>query len=430
MTTNNFDVDGHLATLGRLDTPEIFQRPSTLTLKPGRPTGRHSPFDKSENVMFPYAVLAPVMPADMPREVYPLIVGPVFKWVQAKTASEKVEAIRGARIVYDERGSDLDQGELFWSRMHAAYLLNEIVPDLEITIHLLTSDADSIPASLAKDAIETATSFAENELDAVSDDDGDQSAVDFLLGLLKDEDDDFSFGDDPFSFEEPDFHLGRTIAAKVWHEELLPLARQHFTFMTNARIFVQEIAKRFCTPAADTASILANMKPAVSAAIANEMKLALNAWDIGHPVVLLTLFAIADSTAAERMALFDELVTAEKPEHIQPTLGNIIVAGRYFGSTTRRMRTQKRAANAIGLLIGAGVVAFDTDDKTVTLTEGGRKYVEAIGPSLHVREYQRGVVDQLGGHVDPSVIGPTAEAVLMEYFQSLKAKIADLDATF
>ena len=435
MTTSEFNVEEYMKSIGRLDAQrKPIGRPALLTLKPGRPAKGKSAFHSIERVMFPAALIEPIFPADMPKEVYPLVVGPAFTWLSNTMPWGKIDAIRQSRIVYDERGSDLDLGDLMWSRMHAAYLLNEIAPDHEVTLHLLTSDRDSIHIPTGHLGIETARSSARHEnhhSDELSyewpcDEEASATAEASLSTLLRDEDEiDFIFDPrDALSFDE--MKPGRRLTAKAWHTELLPLSRQHFTFMTNAQIFIRDLAQRFCSAPGDTGDLLKVFKPAVAKAMVDQMKSGLQSRDIGHAVVIQNLFAFADSTPAQRMALFAELVTAEKPEEIRPTLGNDLVAGRYFGSHPRRMQTLDRAAALFGLLIGAGIVSLDAENRTLSLTEGGRNFIDMIGPPLHIREYQRGIVDQLGNHVDPSVIGPAAEAVLMEYFAALKAKIEDL----
>jgi len=432
MTTSEFNVEEYMKSLGRLDVQrKLIERPALLTLKPGMPAKGKSAFHSIERVMFPVALIEPIFPADMPKEVYPLVVGPAFKWLSSTMPWGKADAIRQSRIVYDERGSDLDLGDLMWSRMHAAYLLNEIVPDQKITIHLLTTDSDSIhvtPETLKHERPNARDLPRQPLHPSPSPEDPFYRYPKFLMPLIEEdgEADLSSEFDDYFDFDEPEHAVGRRLTAKTWHEELLPLARQHFTFMTNAQIFIRDLAQRFCSAPGDTGDILKVFAPAVAKAMADQMKSGLQSPDIGHAVVIQNLFAFADSTPAQRMALFAELVSADKPEEIRPTLGNDLVAGRYFGSHPWRMRTLDRAASLFGLLIGAGIVALDAENRTLSLTEGGRIFVDVIGPPVYVREYQRGMVDQLGNHVDPSTIGPTAEAVLIEYFAALKAKIEDL----
>jgi hypothetical protein len=437
-TEATFDLESYLSSFGRLDcgTP---CRNRTLTLKPVGCPADSKPFkDEVRKVLRADDLIDPIFPTQMPADTYPLIVGPSFRWRKPSMAWEITALIRESHVVYDETDSSEDLGSLWWSRLHAAYLLNEIAPDDEVEIVLRTTDLEASSRNEPKDQMVRAAAGNQHQEHQRFGRGGREPSPDFLTKLLEEDDDVSNYSSFDRSKPSPVIGsasparetlraCGRRLSARAWYEELLPIARQHFSFITNFQVLGFKLFS-LCSAPTDTFAILDALKSEMRKAARTNILPRPN-LHLTHPAVLQRIIELSESTAAQRLDLFSQLVTIKHPSEFRPTLGDRFVCGRHFGSAPSVSRRARHAFEHIIQLIAAGVLEFDIPEKTVRLTEGGWKVVEILRKCPDIREYQEKMVDQLLMHEEPASIGQAVEAWTLNYFKDLVVAAGDLGET-
>lgn len=412
-TTEDFDLEGYLKDFGRLTYVRPREPRKTLVMKAGKlPEGKKS-VDENARIIYPGELLTAIFPTDIPESMLPMMVGPSFSWSGRWNVAKM---ILESDLVYDETECESDDlADLGWWRLHAAFLVNEIAPGKEITVKEWR--------------------IAEKEENS--------SAVDFLLGLLEPETDDdpFSFEDgfdfsedDSFDFDSLDTdedHPGlRLIRRKVtstdWLAEYMPIARAYFSFYTSSIVIGKGLFAR-CTPAEDLSGFLDLLKEKPRKSADKLVKWARLSLDIYHAHSYRYIADLAESTEAQRMDLFDQMVRVEKARHIRATLGDGVIAGNFFGSEITTIRRGYNTFDFIVVLLLKGFLSVDIERRTFEITEGGWKVIEILRKCPHVNGYADVVTDISAGIV-PFSAATALEDWIPPFFDALRTEIARHDA--
>ncbi|NTF18253.1 hypothetical protein G6L37_07520 [Agrobacterium rubi] len=414
MTTKEFDLEAHMKDFGRIDFSKPVHMLSDLTLLPGRAPAKALAYDPHKNIIYMQDLVSPILASHLPDDAFPLLVGPAFKWTRKADAWKISDAIRNARVVYDETTlSESTPADRYWARMHAAYVLNEMAPDQIISVRLF-EEVEGASGQNEEPRYETNASRGTSHNARPP-----KPETEYVLSQLLDCDDEDEEGSFEFGDDNP-FDEGRQLTCREWYAEQLQIGRQHFSFMTNFKKLGIDIIKHYGVTAVEASEIMGMFHHGVHDEIRDAVLAGHKSPDIGHPIVLQILFGIAESTQLQRLALYDQLVSARKPEDVTLTLGARIVSGHHFGTKPHRMRKIQRGLQAIALLLGAGLIRLDGDRRSIEVTEDGLNTVEALGSGPHINGYQERINDQIGFHEDPNVVGPEVEAWIMEYFTNLK----------
>lgn len=419
MTTNeDFDLEGYLKDFGRLTYVRPRDPKNKLVMKAGKAPQGGKAVDVIAKVIYPCDIMKAIFPTDIPEGMLPLMVGPSFSWHGAKWNVAKM--ILDCDIVYDETGVDCDDlADLGWWRLHAAYLVNEIAPGKEITVKEWR----------------------------VAEKQDDSSPVDFLLGLLEDEDEDpFSFDGfdavepfgseegDPFEFDtldSDDDHPGlRLVSRKVsvadWLAEHMDIARAYFSFYTSSIVIGKGLFEH-CTPAEDLSGFLDLLKEKPRKSADKLVKWAKPSLDIYHAHSYRYIADFAESTAHQRMELFDQMTRVERAKHIRATLGDDLIAGNYFGTKSTTIRRTYNSFDFIMVLLLKGFLSVDVERRTFEITEGGWKVIEILRKCPHVSGYE-GLIADISAGVAPFSAAKALEDWIPPFFEALRSELAKQDA--
>jgi hypothetical protein len=414
-TTETFDLEGYLKDFGRLTYVRPLEHRHTLIMKPGKPPEGKKGVDESARIIYPGRFLTSIFPTDIPETMLPMIVGPAFEWDRGAMKETVAKLILECDIVYDESEDDgEDLADLAWQRMHAAYLVNEIAPGKEITVKEWRTAADR-PA------------FEEPRAEAPKEN-APRSLSDILSQLLTTDDD-----DDPFDFEDPfDFDLGdesmnprlnrRTVTSTDWLAELMPIARAHFSFYTNSIVIAKPLFER-CTPADDLSGFVALLKEKPRKTAENHIRWAKKSLDIYHAHAYRYLAELAESTPAQRMDLFDQMVRVENAKHVRATLGDRLIVGSVFGTEDRIFRRAYNTFEFMMVLLTKGLLSVDVERRTFDITEGAWKVIDILRKCPHVNGYEDVIVDISAGTTPFSAATPLEDWVI-HFFETLRGAIA------
>lgn len=403
MTTANneeFDLKSYLSDFGRLLTVEPGPR-RRVTVEPGLPPAGVRAYNEAARTIYPEALIDQTYPTAIPSEVLPVIVGPSFKWRNAPLGSRLAALIRDSDLDFIADFKDEDTPS--WAELHAAYLINEIDPDATISIWSkppASADALRHPASRMPGRNRLGTH--QNDFHGYPD------YSDLAVRLRS---------------ETPD----RTITAKAWLDEQAPLDRAHWSFITNFRILGVGLFARFCTPADNTDEILSAVRPEISKHIRRELLNGSSNPELAHPAVLQRFVELIESTEAQRMVLFDQLVSARKHEDFRPTLGDTFICGNSFGTDHSGIRRARFPLEMLGVLIGAGAARVDFERRIIEPTPAGREVQAILARCADIREYQTVIVDSLIGRKNEDQLADL-EGWIIRYFETLKNELAKLDA--
>jgi hypothetical protein len=412
-TTETFDLEGYLKDFGRLTYVRPREHRQTLVMKPGKPPEGKKSVDENARVIYPGRFLTSIFPTDIPETMLPMIVGPAFEWDRGAMKWTVAKLILECDIVYDESEDDgQDLADLAWQRMHAAYLVNEIAPGKEISVKEWRGAADR-PA-------------LEQPRDETPDDNAPEDVADFFSELLATED------DDPFDFDGFDFDLGdehmnpglnrRTVTSTAWLAELMPIARAHFSFYTNSIVIGKKLFEH-CTPAEDLSGFVALLKEKPRKTAENHIRWAKKSLNIYHAHAYRYLAELAESTPAQRMDLFDQMVRVENAKHVRATLGDRLIVGSVFGTEDRIFRRAYDTFEFMMVLLTKGLLSVDVERRTFDITAGAWKVIDILRKCPHVNGYEDVLVDISAGTTPFSAATPLEDWVI-HFFETLRGAIA------
>lgn len=408
--TNNegFDLASYLRDFGRLNTGEPGPR-KRVTIKPGFPPVGERAYNEAARTIYPEALIDQTYPTAIPSEVLPVIVGPAFKWRNAPLGSRLAALIRDSDLDFIADFKDEDTAS--WAALHAAYLINEIDPDATISIWpkpYEPANAPRHPASRMPARQRLGTLGNRPPFSDTADFYGypDYSGVSLRGGR-----------------ETPD----RIVTAKAWLDEQAPLDRAHWSFITNFRILGVRLFARFCTPADNADEILSAVRPEISKHIRRELLNGSSNPELAHPAVLQRFVELIESTEAQRMVLFDQLVSARKREDFRPTLGDTFICGTSFGTDLAGIRRARFPLEMLGVLIGAGAARVDFERRIIEPTPAGREVQAILSKCADIREYQAVIIDSLIGRQNEDQLAEL-EGWIIRYFETLKQELEKLDA--
>lgn len=378
MTAEVFDVDSYLKDFGKLSYTPLVTPKATLTLEPGLQERGTPAFDEDSMRAYPRIILTDIFPTKLPAEMLPRMVEPSFAWGAKVQRARLAQAILESDIVYDESGTieDIDDiASLVWDRLHAAYLLNEIAPNKEVTI--ISPSFDS---------------------------------RDFFETLLAEDD-------------------SRTITAHDWLEEMRPLARMHFSFFTNMIVLGKTLFDG-CSRPETTSAFIELLHPDVRSVASKHVNRAHSSINFYHANCIDIVGAFAESTDEQRRNLFHQFIKARKVSDVRPTLGSRFMSG-YKTASSGVHREISHPVEYISLLAGRGFIAPDLDRKSFEITPGGWQVIETLKKCPDLIEYQTLVTDISAG-VRPISDANDVEPWIIGYFEALKHALAsreELDPT-
>jgi hypothetical protein len=363
MTDEVFDVDSYLRDFGRLTYEPLNEPNATLTLLPDLQPSGVDPFNK------------------VPREMLPRMVGPSFAWNSRVERALLAKTILESEIVYDETGTveDLDDiAAVAWDRLHAAYLVNEIAPDKEITIVTpIRRDPERRDRHL--------------------------SVLEALAALEFDDDE------------------RRTITAREWLEELMPIARMHFSFFTNMSILGKDLYDG-CLRPANLDEFMGLLSANVRSEARKQAGKARSSIDVFHPNCIDFVGAFAGSTDEQRRTLFHQFVKATDMDDVRPTLGSRFISG-YKSAEGGLLREISHPVEYVSLLLGRGFIAPDLTRKTFDITPGGQAVIDTLHRCPDIVAYHT-LLTEISTETRPMTDANGIEPWLMEYFEALKLATA------
>lgn len=417
MTSNeDFNLESYLKDFGRLTYVRPRDSKSKLVMKAGKTSQGEKAVDVIAKVIYPGDIMTAIFPTKIPEGMLPMMVGPSFSWHGSRWNVAKM--ILDCDVVYDETECETDDlSDLGWWRLQAAYLVNEIAPGKEITVKEW----------------------------CVADKQDDSSPVDFLLGLLEDEDP-FSFdgfdAKEPFGSEEGDSfdfdtldsdddHPGlRLVSRKVsvtdWLAEHMDIARAYFSFYTSSIVIGKGLFEH-CTPAEDLSAFLDLIQEKPRKSADKLVKWAKQSLDIYHAHSYRYIADFAESTTHQRMELFDQMIRVESAKHIRATLGDYLIAGNYFGTDSTTIRRTYNSFDFIMVLLLRGFLSVDLERRTFEITEGGWKVIEILRKCPHVSGYE-GVIADISAGVAPLSAAKVLEDWIPSFFEALRSELANQDA--
>lgn len=370
MTAEVFDVDSYLKDFGKLSYTPLVTPKATLTLEPGLQERGTPAFNEDSMRAYPRIILTDIFPTKLPAEMLPRMVEPSFAWGAKVQRARLAQAILESDIVYDESGTieDIDDiASLVWDRLHAAYLLNEIAPDKEVTI--ISPSFDS---------------------------------RDFFEPLLAEDD-------------------SRTITAHDWLEEMRPLARMHFSFFTNMIVLGKTLFDG-CSRPETTSAFIELLHPDVRSVTSKHVSRARSSINFYHANCIDIVGAFGESTDEQRRNLFHQFIKARKVSDVRPTLGSRFMSG-YKTASSGLHREISHPVEYISLLAGRGFIAPDLDRKSFEITPGGWQVIETLKKCPDLIEYQTLVTDISAG-VRPISDADDVEPWIIGYFEALKRALA------
>lgn len=385
MTAEVFDVDSYLKDFGKLSYTPLVTPKATLTLEPGFQESGVPAFSEASMRAFPRKIIRNIFPTRVPAEMLPRMVEPSFEWKIGFERARLARLILESDIVYDESDTieDIeDIGSLAWDRLHAAYLINEIAPDKEITI--ISRRRDQRRSSDPKRS----------------------SLTEILTSLDMDDN-------------------TRTISASDWLEELRPLARMHFSFFTNMIALGKKLYAG-CSKPETTSEFVAMLSPSVRAAASKQVNWARTCIDVFHPNCIDIVGAFAESSDEQRRNLFHQFIKATELSDVRPTLGSRFMSG-YKTGTTGVHREISHPVEYISLLVGRGFIAPDLVRKTFDITPGGWQAIETLRKCPDIVEYQT-LVTEISAQTRPMTDANGIDPWITEYFEALKRELLPLDA--
>lgn len=369
MTAEVFDVDSYLKDFGKLSYTPLVTPKATLTLEPGRQEPGTPAFDEDSMRAYPRMILRDIFPTKVPAEMLPRMIEPGFTWEATVQRARLAQAILESDVVYDETDTteDIeDIGAVVWDRLHAAYLLNEIAPDKEVTIISKTRDT--------------------------------RGPRDFFEALLAEDD-------------------NRTITAHAWLEEMRPLARMHFSFFTNM-IVIGKTLYDGCSRPESTSQFIDLLSPNVRSVASKQERRARSSINVYHPNCIDIVGAFAESSDEQRRNLFHQFIKARELADVRPTLGSRFMSG-YKTGTSGLHREVSHPVEYISLLVARGFIAPDLDSRTFDITPGGWQAIEALKKCPDIIEYQTLVTD-ISAEAKPISDANDIEPWIIEYFEALK----------
>jgi hypothetical protein len=380
MTDEAFDVDSYLKDFGRLSYTPLVTPKATLTLEPGLKESGVPAFSETSMRAYPRMIIGNTFASRIPPEMLPRMVGPSFQWMARFHRATLAKVILESDIVYDETGTieDIrDVGAMTWDRLHAAYLLNEIAPDKQITIitpirreHNSRHDMGTVLEVLSR------------------------------LDMDNDE--------------------RRTISAREWLEELMPLARMHFSFFTNMITLGKKLYAG-CSKPENASEFIALLSPPVRKAVSKQVGWARTCVDVYHPNCIDFVGAFADSSDEERRNLFHQFVKAKDLTDVRPTLGSRFISG-YKSGATGVYREISHPVEYIALLMGRGFIAPDMEKKTFDITPGGWAVIETLRKCPDIVGYQT-LVTEISAETRPMTDASDFDPWILEYFEALKLAV-------
>jgi hypothetical protein len=380
MTDEAFDVDSYLKDFGRLSYTPLVTPKATLTLEPGLKESGVPAFSETSLRAYPRSIIRNVFPSKIPAGMLPLMVGPSFEWKASVQRSQLAKIILDSDIVYDETGTteDIkDIGALTWDRLHAAYLLNEIAPDKQVTI------------------ITPIRREPEN-----------RNGLGPVLEVL--------------SRLDMDNNERRAISAREWLDELMPLARMHFSFFTNM-IALGKTLYAGCSKPANAPEFIALLSPTVRRAVSKQVGWARTCIDVYHPNCIDFVGAFAASSDEERRNLFHQFVKARNLYDVHPTLGSRFISG-YKSGATGVYREISHPVEYIALLMGRGFIAPDMEKKTFDITPGGWAVIETLRKCPDIVGYHT-LVTEISAETRPMTDASDFDPWILEYFEALKLAV-------
>ncbi|MNU27010.1 hypothetical protein D3C71_153950 [compost metagenome] len=370
MTAEVFDVDSYLKDFGKLSYTPLVTPKATLTLEPGLRERGTPAFDEDSMRAYPRMILRDIFPTKLPAEMLPRMVEPSFAWDAKVQRARLAQAILESDIVYDESGTieDIDDiASVVWDRLHAAYLLNEIAPDKEVTIISPSDDSR-----------------------------------DFFVTLLAEDD-------------------SRTVTAHDWLEEMRPLARMHFSFFTNMIVLGKTLYDG-CSRPETTSAFIELLHPDVRSVASKHVNRAHSSINFYHANCIDIVGAFAESTDEQRRNLFHQFIKAREVADVRPTLGSRFMSG-YKTASSGLHREISHPVEYISLLAARGFIAPDLDRKSFDITPGGWQAIETLKKCPDLIEYQTLVTDISAG-VRPISDADAVEPWIIGYFEALKRALA------
>jgi hypothetical protein len=418
MEPENFDLPAYLKDFGRLNTVEPKSVRRRATMRPGMPPQGQAAFNERARIIYPEALLRESYPTAIPREALPIIVGASFKWSRPAGNHRVAAVIRESELDFIVNSEDEDSG--FWSALHAAYLVNEIDPTARISlrhgqpVEPWAATLNPVPADrspLRRPRFPSGPEIRGRR---------------HILPEPSHHDDGSDFSDMEFQGMSRSAPI-RVVTAGEWLAEQLPLDRAHWSFITNFRILGIGLFARLCTPSGNTKEILDAVSPEIATRIQRDLLGGAKNPELAHPAVLQRFVELTESTEAQRLVLFDQLVSARKPEDFRPTLGDSFISGNSFGTDMDAVRRALYPLEMLSVLIGAGAARVDFDRRIIEPTPDGQKVADILSNCPDIREYQAVIVDSLLGRPKEGRLEALEEWII-RYFEALKLELSKLDA--